>query len=114
MKIIQNNEKILKSSAYRIQLGKRLKSIRLGKDLKQDDISKMFGISKGSVSEYENGKNEPTPRFLVNYAKEFGINIEWLLLGSDVSVYLTKEPESQNLVIRDISSPNKDNSANQK
>ncbi|RMD89734.1 MAG: helix-turn-helix domain-containing protein [Calditrichaeota bacterium] len=66
---------------YRKQLGKRLKSIRLERELKQEDISRLFGISKGSVSEYENGKNEPPLSFLMNFAQKFGVDIAWLLRG---------------------------------
>ncbi len=85
---------------YRKQLGKRLKTIRLEKELKQEDISKLFGISKGSVSEYENGKNEPSPRFLLNFAKEFGVNVAWLLEGSAKPKYY-EETQSSELKIRD-------------
>lgn len=66
---------------YRKQLGKRLKSIRLERELKQEDISRLFGISKGSVSEYENGKNEPPLSFLLNFSQKFGVDIAWLLKG---------------------------------
>lgn len=89
------------TSEYRKQLGKRLKSIRLEKELKQEDISKLFGISKGSVSEYENGKNEPTPRFLLNFAKKFGVNIVWLLEGGDKPKYYSEAIPPGSLKIHD-------------
>ena len=75
--------------------------IKFEKELKQQDISKLFGISKGSVSEYENGKNEPTPRFLLNFSKKFGVNIVWLLEGSDKPKYYSEEIQSSTLKIHD-------------
>lgn len=79
-------------SEYRKLLGKRLKMVRLEKELKQGDISKLFNISKGSVSEYENGKNEPPPSFLVNFGRRLGVDLVWLLEGGDQSKYMAEKP----------------------
>lgn len=79
---------------FRKQLGKRLRTIRLENELNQGEISKLFGISKGSVSEYENGKNEPSPSFLVKFAKKFNVDIRWLLQFSAQPAYRQAHPDT--------------------
>ena len=43
------------------------------------------GLTKGSVSQYVNGRNEPSKKTASKIAQEFGVSTEWVL-GSDAAV----------------------------
>ena len=40
-------------------IGKKIKSFRKHKNISQEEFAKSIGISRQSLSGYENGKNEP-------------------------------------------------------
>ncbi|MEX0933890.1 MAG: helix-turn-helix transcriptional regulator, partial [Candidatus Paceibacterota bacterium] len=48
----------MKSEAKK--LGENLRRIRTEKDISQGDIAKSLGVSRGFVSNIENGKTNPT------------------------------------------------------
>ena len=43
----------------------------------------MFGVSKGMVSDYENGIHEPSARFVLGLSREANKNPNWLMEGMD-------------------------------
>lgn len=67
----------------RIQRGKRIKQIRLEIGMTQIDVSREFGVSKGMVSEYENGKYEPPANLILGLSRKSGRNIAWLMTGEE-------------------------------
>ncbi len=81
------SRKILKYKENKIQgrleRGKRIKQIRLELGLTQIDVSQEFGVSKGMVSEYENGKYEPPANLTLGLSRKSGRNIGWLMTGEE-------------------------------
>ena len=66
-------------------LGYRLKELRKEKNLSQDDLGKLLGVTKVSVSGYENGTRVPSMNILLLMLDVFGISADYLL-GRELNV----------------------------
>ena len=61
------------------KLGKNLKRIRTSKGISQGDIARSLEVSRGFVSNIENGKTNPTLTTIAKLAKAVGVSVEKLL-----------------------------------
>lgn len=61
-------------------MGKRIRQIRLGANLRQWELAKLLGTTQSAVHKYEHGV-VPEPRRLVELARIGGTSIEWVLTG---------------------------------
>lgn len=62
-----------------VRLGKNLKRIRTEKGMSQGDISRTLGVSRGFVSNIENGKTNPTLSTITKIAEAIGVSTDTLL-----------------------------------
>ncbi len=62
-----------------IKLGKNLKRIRTGKKISQGDIARTLGVSRGYISNIENGKMNPTLSTITDLAKAIKVSVSELL-----------------------------------
>lgn len=62
-------------------IGKRIKSRRKELQLTQTDISKMCGISSGSLSEIENGNRTPSILIFYELSQVLNCSMDWLATG---------------------------------
>lgn len=60
------------------KLGNNLKRIRTERGISQSDIAKSLGVSRGFVSNIENGKRNPTLATISKLAKAIGVPTEEL------------------------------------
>lgn len=61
------------------KLGKNLKNIRTAKAISQGDIARFLDVSRGFVSNIENGKTNPTLETIARLAKAVGVSTNELL-----------------------------------
>ena len=61
------------------KLGNNLKRIRTNKGITQGDIARSLGVSRGFVSNIENGKTNPTLATIARLAEAIGSDIKNLL-----------------------------------
>jgi len=61
------------------KLGRNLKRIRTSKGISQGDIARSLEVSRGFVSNIENGKTNPTLTTIAKLAKAVGVSINELL-----------------------------------
>lgn len=61
------------------KLGDNLKRIRTEKGLSQTDIAKSLGVSRGFVSNIENGKRNPTLSTITRLASAVSVTTDELL-----------------------------------
>jgi len=61
------------------KLGQNLKRIRTSKGISQGDIARSLEVSRGFVSNIENGKTNPTLTTIAKLAKAVGVSVEKLL-----------------------------------
>ncbi len=63
----------------------RLKHLRKQDDLTQDALAKAVGISKSTISMYENGNREPDFETLEAFADFFNVDLDYLIGKSDIA-----------------------------
>ncbi len=61
------------------KLGNNLKRIRTEKNISQGDIARELGVSRGFVSNLENGKTNPTLATISRVADAIGVSTDELL-----------------------------------
>ena len=68
----------------------RIKKLREENSISQTDLANALFISQSSVSEYENGNQQPPLETLVKLADFFDVNIDYLLGRTDVKIPVNK------------------------
>lgn len=76
-------------------LTKRLKEIRKALQINQRDFAERLGISGPSISEIEKGKYKPNFDFLYELAKEFKVNLYYLMFGEG-DMFIGEKPITVN------------------
>ncbi len=64
-------------------LGKRMRSLRDKKDLKQNKVAEMLDITPFQLSRYESGKTKPDPEMIASIANYYDVSTDYLLGRSD-------------------------------
>src|SRR6266568_2172432 len=59
-------------------LSDRLRKARIHAGLEQTDLEDQTGISRASISNYENGKTVPSKPVLLSWALACGVDLDWL------------------------------------
>ena len=60
-------------------IGQRIKSLREQRDLTQEQLAKVLGVTDGSVSNWENGTKTPRMGMFQSIADYFGVKVSYLL-----------------------------------
>jgi transcriptional regulator with XRE-family HTH domain len=71
-----------------VELGARLKSVRLRAGLSLREVARQLGVSPSFVSQLENGKSQPSVATLYSISQLLGVSIDQLFLAED--------PEAEN------------------
>lgn len=58
-------------------IGLKLKTLRRGKKLTQEQVAKHFGLARGTISNYELGRRKPTIKELQEFAKFYGVGLDY-------------------------------------
>lgn len=58
--------------------GKRLREVRKSKKLTQQQIADEIGVNRGSYSNWEKGKREPSFENLIKLADLLEVTLDWL------------------------------------
>ena len=57
----------------------RIKELRQQKQLDQKDLAQIMQIGKGSISNWEVGRTEPSVEYLIKLANYFEVSVDYLL-----------------------------------
>jgi len=90
------------------KIGQRIKQLRKENKITQEELGKMFGMVKSTISLYENGKSNPDDEIKQKIADQFNVSIDWLLGRTDerrtadeiIAEYKEKELEFEELFDR--------------
>ena len=66
-----------------IEFGRRLRQAREAKGMTQPELGNIIGTSKGMISQYEAGINDPRQSMIPLMADALNVSINWLLGVSD-------------------------------
>lgn len=64
-----------------MKIGHRIKESRERKTLSQSELARRLGVSQPTVSDWENGKTEPSVDNLRTLAVELDVWFEWIVTG---------------------------------
>ncbi len=64
-----------------MELGERILRLRTGRNLSQEDLADALGVSRQSVSKWENGVSVPELDKLVQMGELFGVSLDELIKG---------------------------------
>ena len=68
-------------------LNQRLRALRQGRNISQVELARRLGVTKQSVSNWENDNIQPSIEMLVKLARVFSVSTDYLL-GIDNGEYL--------------------------
>lgn len=73
-----------------LDLSIRLRELRANKHLRQEQVAKMIGVTKSTISAYENDLRQPSFEILLKLANLYCVSTDYLLGRTDtVSIDLT-------------------------
>jgi transcriptional regulator with XRE-family HTH domain len=85
----------------------RLKEIRRENNLTQQEFADRIGIKRGTVANYELGRNEPLDAVISLICKEFGVSEDWLRYGEgEMFTAMDRDEEIAAMVAKVISGNN--------
>ena len=68
-----------------MNIGKKIKNLRIKSGLSQEELAKRIGVSRESISHYENGRVIPPIDVLELIAKELGVPIAYFFINEQYS-----------------------------
>lgn len=71
--------------------GKRLRELNRAIGKTRSELSVYLSISTSMIGRYEQGQREPNMRVLAAYRDNFGVNLNWLLTGSEAMFGATEK-----------------------
>lgn len=96
-----------KSSLNQQKIGSFFKELRNEKNLTQEQLAEVFGVSRRTVSRWETGSNMPDLALLVEMADYYDIDLRELLDGERKSERMDKELKETVLKVADYSNEEK-------
>ena len=83
-----------------IKVGKFIAELRKEKNLTQEELAELLGVSSKSVSRWENGKNLPDAALYQPLCQALGVNLTELLSGERIGAEeLTEKAEEKVLSV---------------
>ena len=77
----------------------RIKQIRKSHDLTQQEFADRLNIKRGTIANYELGRNEPIDAVITLICREFGVNEAWLRTGKgQMKPVVSREDEIEAMV----------------
>lgn len=87
---------------YDIKYNEIIQELRKDKGLTQKELAEIFKTTQRTISNWENGRNEPPYEMLRKYAEYFNVSIDYIM-------GLTKEPHPAWTIKNNISIKNTGN-----
>ncbi len=80
--------------------GNRLKELRKNKNITQEELGNIIGVTKASICCYERGTRTPTLENLIDLMEFFGVNADYLI-GSDEVISIKSEKDVHTIMTKE-------------
>jgi len=87
-----------------MQLGRKIRDLRLRRGLTVQQLAEATGLSKGFVSQVENGRTSPSLATLSDLAKSLETSVAYLVVEEDQVPYVVRRTERPNMSVNGNSS----------
>ena len=85
-----------------MEFGERVKAVRMGAGLTQEQFASRIGVTRQAVSNWENGRNLPDIEVVIALSQTFGVSLDELILGGeDMTRDAGEKNNMANKLIRD-------------
>ncbi|MGN0788864.1 MAG: helix-turn-helix domain-containing protein [Christensenellales bacterium] len=64
-----------------MDIAKRIKTLRKGNALSQEEFAETLGVTRQSVSSWENGTTTPDVKIIASMCERFGVTSDYLIFG---------------------------------
>lgn len=92
--ILHKYDKLFSMKNIQIEFGNRIKELRIGYGISQEELASITGIKRENLSRVEAGKYNATLQTIEKFCKAFNMNPSQLLLFSDAQETETQKNES--------------------
>lgn len=82
-----------------MQLGRKIRDLRLRRGLTVQQLAEATGLSKGFVSQVENGRTSPSLATLHDLARSLETSVAFLVVEEDVVPYVVRRGERPNMSV---------------
>ena len=82
-----------------MQLGRKIRDLRLRRGLTVQQLAEATGLSKGFVSQVENGRTSPSLATLQDLAKSLETSVAYLVVEEDLVPYVVRRGERPNMSV---------------
>src|SRR5882672_9550921 len=82
-----------------MQLGRKIRDLRLRRGLTVQQLAEATGLSKGFVSQVENGRTSPSLSTLQDLAKSLETSVAYLVVEEDQVPYVVRRNERPNMSV---------------
>jgi transcriptional regulator with XRE-family HTH domain len=82
-----------------MQLGRKIRDLRLRRGLTVQQLAEATGLSKGFVSQVENGRTSPSLATLQDLAKSLETSVAYLVVEEDLVPYVVRRAERPNMSV---------------
>ncbi len=65
-----------------VNIGKRLRELRLRRNLSQEEVARHIGITRSAYSHYEINNRQPVYSTLIKLADFFDVSIDYIIFGN--------------------------------
>ena len=79
------------------EIGKRIRRFRETKELKQNQLAEMLGISHSTLSRIESGGVKPTVEILFKIQSLLDVSIDWIFTGEGAPMRMPSIESSEDL-----------------
>lgn len=86
-------------------MNERIKLLRKSLELTQQEFADKLNVQRGTVANYEVGRNEPIDAVIFSICKTFNVNENWLRFGKG-EMFLSTEDEVGEMVSRLLDNDN--------
>lgn len=82
-----------------MQLGRKIRDLRLRRGLTVQQLAEATGLSKGFVSQVENGRTSPSLATLQDLARSLETSVAYLVVEEDIVPYVVRRGERPNMSV---------------
>lgn len=90
-------------------IGRKLRTLRKGKKLTQQDVANQLGLVRATVSNYEVGKRTPHLSLLKKFAEFYGVTLDYFGVSTNDEIFELISRAREVFNNEDIPTPVKEN-----
>ena len=81
-----------------LDIGSKIKAARIEKELTQEQVAELLGVSRQTISNWENEKSYPDIISVIKMSECYDVSLDYLLKGEEMKSYYDYLEESTNVV----------------